>query len=123
MVELYYCKVSSINYESGTANLTIEEQENQVITNVPFLAGAYDMPGIGSMVVAILDRSGGRIGRGVVLGEIYSKGNRPKVNGPGVFFKEFADGSYMSYNPSDKSMIITADKVVVEKIQAKEIIN
>ena len=123
MVELYYCKVSSVNYGAGTANLTVEDQENQVITNVPFLAGTYDMPGIGDMVAAIFSRTGGKIGRGVVLGKIFSKGNRPRMSGPGVFFKEFTDGSYISYNPSDKSMTITADKINVKKIQAEEIIN
>ena len=123
MVELYYCKVSSINYGAGTANLTVEDQENQVITNVPFLAGTYDMPGIGDMVTAIFSITGGKIGRGVVLGEIFSKGNRPGMSGPGVFFKEFTGGSYIYYNPSDKSMTITADKINVKKIQAEEIIN
>lgn len=122
-MELYYCKVSSINYGSGTANLTIEDQENQVVTNVPFLAGTYDMPRIGSMVVAIFNKIGGKIERGVILGEIFSKANRPKMGGPGVFFKEFADGSYIFYNPSDRSMTITADIIITKKIQAEEIIS
>lgn len=120
MAELYYCKISSVNYESGTASVTIQSQENQVITGVPFLSMAYEMPGIGDTVAVIFEKPDGKIGKGVILGKIFTSGNRPKISGAGIFFKEFSDGASVRYDPSDKSMEIKVDKIVVDEVEYKK---
>ncbi len=121
MAELFYCKISKINYVAGTADLMIEDREGQIISGVPFLAGVYDMPGIGDMVAAIMDDTAGKIGRGVILGKIFSKNNIPQMSGAGVFYKSLAGGAYIAYNPSDKTLDIKVDKITAERITAKEI--
>lgn len=119
MAELYYCRISSVDYGSGTANVSIQERENQVVTGVPFLSWAYEMPTAGDMVAAIFEESYGRIGKGVILGPIFANGNRPGVSGAGIFYKEFADGASVKYDPANKCMEITAEKLVVEELEYK----
>ncbi len=121
MTELFYCKVSKINYTAGTADLVIEDREGQIISGVPFLAGAYDMPGIGDMVAAIMDETAGKIGRGVILGQIFSKSNVPPMCGAGVFYKRLAGDAYIAYNPSQKTLDIKVDKIKTGQIITEEI--
>lgn len=121
MTELFYCKVSKINYTAGTADLMIEEREGQIISDVPFLAGAYDMPGIGDIVAAIMNDTAGKIGRGIILGKIFCKSNIPLMSGAGVFYKSLAGGAYIAYDPSDRTLDINVDRIIARQITAKEI--
>lgn len=114
---LYYCTISAINYASGTASVTIREQEDMVVTNVPFLSMFYEMPNPGDTVAAIIDKTDGKLGRGVILGKIFAGGNKPGKNGKGIFYKEFSDGESVTYDPSDHSIEITAKKLVVKGIE------
>lgn len=120
MVKLFYCDVSSVNYGKGTANVTIKERENQVVTDVPILAICYEMPNPCDTVAVIFEESDGRIEKGVILGKIFSNGNRPGVSGAGIFYKEFSDGSSVTYRPEEKSMEITAKKIVVDEVEYKK---
>lgn len=122
MTELSYCKISKINYTDGTASLTLEDHENQVVTGVPFLAGEYEMPKIGDTVAAILNKTNGRIERGVILGKVFSKSNRPVKSGAGVYYKAFSDGGYIHYDPSEGTLNIKVDKVTMDKMYVREII-
>lgn len=121
MTELFYCKISKVNYAEGTADLLIEEREGQIITGVPFLSGTYDMPGIGNMVAAIMNDTAGKIGRGVILGKVFSKNNAPEMSGKGVFYKSLAGGAHIAYDPSSKTLNLEVDKVTAKKIVAEEI--
>lgn len=58
MAKLFYARISKIDYEKGLADITIEEHEKQVINDVPFLAGAYEMPKIKERVAVLLEYSG-----------------------------------------------------------------
>lgn len=120
MAELYFCRISSVNYANGTADITIPDRENQVITEIPFLAWYYEMPDAGDLVAALFENSDGKIGKGVVLGKIFSSGNRPGMSGAGIFYKEFADGTAVKYSPSEKCMEITADKIVVGELEYRK---
>lgn len=120
MVRLYHCKISSVNYEKGTADVTIQERENQVITGVPFLSMFYEMPEPRDTVAAIFEESDGKIEKGVILGKLFSKGNRPGASGEGIFYKKFSDGTSMKYDPADKSMEITAERVIVNEVEYKK---
>lgn len=121
MVGLFYCRVSKIAYAAGTADLVIEDREGQIIPGVPFLATAYDMPRVGDMVAVVMDETGGRIERGVILGKIFSEINRPELSGPGIFHKTFSDGGHITYDPVTKTLDIGVDRITAGRISAKEI--
>lgn len=121
MAELFYCKISKINYSLGMADLVIEDREGQIIPGVPFLAREYDMPEVGDMVAAIMNDDAGKIGRGVVLGKIFSKNNAPIMKGEGIFYKGFADGTHIAYDPSSRTLDINVDNISARHITANEI--
>lgn len=116
-MELFYAKISAINYAAGTASVTLGEREGQVITGVPFLSLCYEMPEIGETVAVIFDDTQGEVGRGVILGTIFTKANPPGESGKGIFYKQFSDGVSVKYDPSDQSMEITAKKIVVDEVE------
>lgn len=119
MAELFYAKISSIAYQKGTANVTLPDREDQVIENVPFLAGYYEMPKPGDTVAAIFEDENGQIGKGVILGSMFLKKNRPKESGKGIFFKEFSDGASIRYTPETGVLEITADKIIVKNLETQ----
>jgi phage baseplate assembly protein gpV len=118
MAELFYAKISSINYKKGTADVTLQDREDQVIENVPFLAGFYEMPEPGDVVAAIFEDMDGQIGKGVILGSMFLSKNRPKESGKGIFYKEFSDGACIRYTPETGTLEVTADKLVVRELEA-----
>lgn len=119
MVSLVYGKISAINYGAGTAGITLEDKENQVIQDVPFLAAFYEMPRIGDTVAAVFDETGGQIGKGIILGKIFLSGNPPGESGPGIFYKQFSDGASVKYDPATQEMEVRAKKLVVDELLYK----
>jgi hypothetical protein len=118
MAELFYAKISSINYKKGTADVALQDREDQVIENVPFLAGWYEMPEPGDVAAAIFEDMDGQIGKGVILGPMFLAKNRPKESGKGIFYKEFSDGACIRYTPETGTLEVTADKLVVRELEA-----
>lgn len=119
MAKLFYGKVSSINYGSGTACITLPDRENQVIQGVPFLSMFYEMPKPGDTVATIFEEISGQIGKGVVLGKIFIGGNAPGDSGPDIFYKKFTDGSSMKYTPSSQELELNVKKVIVDEVVYK----
>lgn len=119
MAVLFYGKISSINYKAGTASITIPDRENQVILAVPFLAAFYEMPKPGTTVAALFEEVNGQIGKGVILGPLFLGSNLPGESGPGIFYKQFSDGSGIKYTPEFSKMEINAQKIVVEELEYK----
>ena len=119
MAILFYGKISSINYGGGTANVTLQDRENQVIQGVPFLSMFYEMPKPGDVVAAIFEDLNGQIGKGVILGKIFTTSNTPGENGPEIFYKQFTDGASLKYTPQKKELEIKVKKVVVDEIVYK----
>ena len=116
MASLFYGKISAINYGAGTSAVTLPDRENQVIQDVPFLAMIYEMPKPGDTVAVLFEEEGGRIGKGVILGKIFLRGNAPRETGPGIFYKEFTDGAGIKYTPESQEMEIMTKKVVVDEL-------
>lgn len=117
MATLFYGKISSIDYGAGTASVTLQDRENQVIQAVPFLSMFYEMPKPGDTVAAVFEElNGGQIGKGVILGKIFIEGNRPGENGSGIFYKQFTDGASMKYTPNKQELELKVRKVVVDEI-------
>ena len=120
-MSIVLAKISKVNYEAGTADITIPDRNRQVVKSIPFLSDIYEMPSVGDSVYADIEVGGGRLGRGVILGKYYTKKNRPKESGKGIFLKEFTDGASIKYDPATKTMTINADKVVVRELYADSI--
>lgn len=116
MATLFYGTISTVNYERGTANITLPDRENQIITDVPFLSSEYIMPGSGDMVAVIFEEIDGQIGKGVILGKMYLAGNVPKVSGRGVYHKDLPGGAAVDYKQASGEMEISAKKVIVDEL-------
>lgn len=116
MTVLFYGKISSIDYAAGTADIALQERENQVIQKVPFLSMCYEMPKTGDVVAALFEEIDGQIGKGVVLGRLFIDGNRPGETGADIFYKQFTDGSGVKYTPEKKELEVRVKKVVVDEI-------
>jgi phage baseplate assembly protein gpV len=121
MATLFYASISSVDYTAGTASVSIPDRESQVIKGVPFTAACYDMPSPGDTVAAVFEEVGGQIGKGVILGKIFGAPNRPSGGGRGVFYKEFEDGTRVSYSTSEKKMSITVETLEVNKLKTGDI--
>ena len=110
-------KISKIDYEAGRADVTIEDREGIVITDVPFLDAIYEMPAVKDAVYVDFEEKGGRIKRGVILGKFYTSDNPPTQFGKGIFFKEFTDGAYIKYDPDSKTLELAVDKIKIKEIE------
>ncbi|MBE5917819.1 MAG: hypothetical protein E7273_13375 [Pseudobutyrivibrio ruminis] len=119
MATLFYATISSVNTGSGTANVTLQDRENAVVSAVPFLSTVYEMPNPGDTVAAIFEEVNGQIGKGVILGKIFLEGNTPSKTGANLFVKEFKDGESIIYDSSTKEMEYTGKKLIVDELVYK----
>lgn len=120
MATLFYGKISSINYGSGTAGVTLQDKEDQVIQDVPFLAMFYEMPHPGDTVAVLFEEIDGQIDKGVILGKIFMDENIPGKSGPNIFYKQFTDGSNVQYTPESQELKLSVKKVIVDEIEYKK---
>ncbi|MGN0338663.1 MAG: hypothetical protein ACI4EE_14310 [Lachnospiraceae bacterium] len=121
MATLFYAKISSVNYSEGTANVTLADREDQVISAVPFLSMFYEMPKPGDTVAALFEENGGQIGKGVVLGKIFLENNKPGASGADIFYKQFSDGACMKYTPASGEMEFKTNKLLVDELVYKKL--
>lgn len=119
MATLFYGSISTVNYEGGTADITLPDRENQIIQNVPFLAAFYEMPMSGDIVAVLFEDIDGQIGKGIILGKMFLQGNAPKETGKGIFYKEFSDGAAVKYTPKMEQLEISTKKIIVEELVYK----
>lgn len=122
MAELYYARISRINYEEGTADIVIEELENQVVNDIPFLANTYEMPKIRDRVAVILQYIRGDVDKGVILGPVYSCERKPNNPGKEIFEKRFKDGTSVTYDGNNKTLEISAEHLKVREIEASKVL-
>ncbi len=121
MAALFYGKISSVNYQTGTANVTLPDRENQVIQGVPFLAMCCEMPSPGETVATLFEEVNGQIGKGVILGKLSLGAAGFEEGGPGIFYKAFSDGASIKYTPATGELECTTPKVVVEELIYKNL--
>lgn len=121
MATLFYAKISSVNYQAGTANVTLQDREDQVIREVPFLSAFYEMPKPGETVAVIFEEDNGQIGKGVILGRVFLQNNAPAEYGADIFYKEFTDGKSMKYTPASGELELRTKKVVVDELIYKKL--
>lgn len=80
MAELFFCTVSSVNYENITVDVAIPEREDAIKTEVPILDTVYRIPEPGETVVALFDEVNGRLQRGVIIGRPYYQLNTMEIS-------------------------------------------
>lgn len=102
-------KISSINYEKGTARVTYEDRDGSTTVELPFLAWEYWMPSVEDRVVV------GHLSNGttsaVILGPVWHDDHRPAEGAQGIYRKEYAASpgtAYERYDASDGSLTIVA---------------
>lgn len=120
MATLFYGKISSVNYGGGTAGVTLQDRENQVIQEVPFLSMFYEMPKPGDTVAALFEEVSGQIDKGIILGKIFTDENMPGMSGSGIFYKQFTDGAGVKYTPESQELELAVKKVIVDEIEYKK---
>lgn len=122
MAELFYARISKVNYKNGTADVVIEEHENQVVSDIPFLANVYEMPKIKDRVAVLIEYIRGDVDKGVILGPVYSNEKKPNRTGKSIFEKRFKDGTSITYNEELKLMTVEAERLKVKELNAERVV-
>lgn len=107
-------KVSSINYQKGTARVTYEDRGKDTTVEFPFLAVEYLMPKVGDQVLVAHLSSGSQAG--VILGPVWHDGKRPPASGADVYHKELGHtvgkGS-LDYRDNGDTLTIKAGRILI----------
>lgn len=82
-------KISSINYENGTARVTYEDKDGSTTPEIPFLAWEFWMPKIEDQVLVGHLSNGSS--RAVIIGPFWYDGHRPHQGREGLYRKEFTN--------------------------------
>ena len=104
-------RISTINYEEGTARVIYTDRDNSVTRELPFLSSEYNMPKKGDQVLVVHISSGEEAG--VIIGKFWSKNNKPSKKV--TYQKEFGENtgeSYVKYE--DGKLTIKAPTLSVE---------
>lgn len=109
-------KVSTINYEAGTASVVYTDRNNEASPSFPFFSMAYEMPKVDDMVVVIMLPNSTT--KGFIIGVPFSGKKIPKESGQGIFYKEFQDGTSILYNPKTNNMDISTKKITLKSVSA-----
>ncbi len=107
-------RISSINYEKGTASVIYTDRNNEPSPNYPFFSSFYEMPKVDDTAVVILLSNS--TSKGFILGIPWSAANAPERTGKGIFYKRFQDGAYVMYDPQKKEMVISAENIVLNSV-------
>ena len=86
-------RVSSIDYEKGTAQVTFPDDDDAVSADYPMIAGTYRALSVGETVQVLADAAGPE--RGVILGKAYSQKSPPPEGSAGLFRIDMGDGIFM----------------------------
>ena len=102
-------KISSINYENGTARVTYEDRSGSTSAEFSFLAWEYWMPKVGEQVLTAHLPS--ETSRAIILGPVWHDGRRPVEGAEGIYRKEYESTqgvAFERYSTKDKSLTIKA---------------
>lgn len=105
---IWFGNISSINYKKGCADVTFPGREEDIKTDLPFMASEYKMPKVGDMVVVIFQGT-----QGVILGRVYNDDYLPEASGKEVYYKKLSDKAYIKYDPATETLEIKAPKVMI----------
>lgn len=101
-------KISSINYQNGTARVTYEDRDGATTGELPFIAWEYWMPRIADTVLV------GHLTNGttsaIILGPFWHQNHRPAEGAAGLYRKEYGTSDGQAYERYDA----TTDKGVLK---------
>ena len=80
-------KISSINYQNGTARVTFEDKGGSTTAEFPFLCWQYLMPEVGEQVLVAHLSNGPSTA--FILGPVWHNEHRPAEGFEGLYRKEF----------------------------------
>lgn len=115
MAEFRIGRISSLNYEAGTARVTYEDRDNAVTDELPMLAFGftYWMPRVGDPVLVLHMENG--LESGVILGRYYCAENVPPEPGQDFFRMEFERGkkSFLRHKEGEVTELYAPNGVLV----------
>ena len=83
-------RVSSINYQAGTARVVFGDKDSAVTKEVPFVSNnEYNMPLVGDLV-QVSHNSNGTMAA-TIPGSTWNQNNKPYEGGRGIFRKEYSN--------------------------------
>lgn len=92
-------RISSINYEKGTARVTYEDKGGSTTAELPFSSREYRMPQIGDQVMTAHFTNGGV--SGMILGTAWHNNNRPAEGRPGLYRRAYGADPEKAYEKYD----------------------
>ncbi len=107
-------KISSVNYEKGTARVTYEDRDGATTVELPFIAWEYWMPEIEDMVVT--GHLSNSSTSAVILGRLWHDEHRPIEGKEGIYRKEYEPtqgAAYERYDSEAKSLKVVAGGVTL----------
>lgn len=117
--EIRIGKVSSVDYETGMARITYRDKDGTVTKDFPGLNfnDEYHMPMPGQQVLVAHLSNGSS--RGVILGPIWNKINKPRESGAEIYRKELSrkkDAAYVRYSDENGEYLVKAANVHVNGV-------
>jgi len=95
-------RVSSIDYEAGTYEVTYQDKGKSVTRKINAMSnGEYKMPSIGQMVS--VSHQGNGTAAASTTGTIWNKTNKPAEGFKGLYRKEYADTNGQAYERYDSN--------------------
>lgn len=92
-------RVSSINYQAGTACVVFGDKDSAVTKEVPFVSNnEYNMPLVGDLV-QVSHNSNGTMAA-TIPGSTWNQNNKPYEGGRGIFRKEYSNTKTSASNDS-----------------------
>jgi phage baseplate assembly protein V len=92
-------KISSIDYQNGTARIVYEDKGNSATAPFSFLAWQYWMPEVGDQVIVAHLSNGSSAA--VILGPVWHDGHRPPEGAKGLYRKEYSAKTGLAYQRYD----------------------
>ena len=117
-------RVSSVNYDTGMMRVVYNDKGKTVTKELPFLNynEEYTMPTIGEQVLTAHLSNGNS--RGVVVGKMWNKKNRPAESGKGIYRKELSrsrGSAYIRYEDETGIYYLVAGTVKITGINDIEL--
>ena len=98
-------RISKINYEKGSAEVTYPDRDDMVTQEIPFISYEYNMPDVDDLV--LVTHISGAIEDGVIIGKFFNDDNLPIKRSENVYCKEIdKDNCYITYDKTTQEFEI-----------------
>ena len=99
-------KISTINYEDGTARVLYTDRDKAVTAELPLLSFEYRMPAIDDLVLVCHLPNGSAAG--IILGPVWTDNNRPPEGKEGLYRKDLdktAGKCFLRYDGNELQIV------------------